>query len=191
MVSALRENGWYLIVVGGLGMAQNLFAAGHHRDSSALGIHLSKPDIVLPNKPKKDKNGVEIQNKVFQVIKKIEKKMDEEYGVRRVGILLLSVFFPDGLRPHEVEWKREREARYEDKDKAADTVDDLKNRDSEKHLATKQKVGKAGRSGPLTERPLFGGKTECQNPTVEDAIQVTPAAIRRSEVTHSITKADH
>ena len=117
MVGNLSENAWYLLAIGSLGMAQNLFSAGHHRDAGALGIHLDEPDYVLPDPRQKDKRGREKANKVFEVLKKAETRMAEEYGVRRTGIILLPVFFPDGLRPHEIEWKRGVEESYNREDR--------------------------------------------------------------------------
>ena len=157
MVSNLSENVWYLVTVGGLGMVQNLFAAGHSRNSSALGVHLSEPDIILPSEPKKDKNGFEMQNKVFQVLKKTEVRMFEKYGVKRVGVILLSVFFPDGLRPHETEWKQQQEARYDKLDEAIR----IRNQEvSEKGLHVEQTSTKAGRGSLPTQKSLSRDKIQ-------------------------------
>jgi len=174
MVSNLSENVWYLVAVGGLGMVQNLFAAGHCRDPSALGIHLDKSDTVLPDKPEKDKNGAEIKNKVFQVLKKTEKRMSETYGVRKVGILLLPVFFPDGLRPHEIAWRREEEAKY---DKIDEVAGIYKRDENEKHSDGPKTSGKIGQDSAWAERPSSGAiahrhrhAAEHSKETVQDAV---------------------
>ena len=110
--SNLSTDTWYLVAVGGLGMVQNIFAAGHHRDASAFGIYLEKPEVVLPDLPAKDELGKEKSNKVLQVLKKTEKRMNEEYGIPGVGIHLLPIFFPNGLRPSEIEWRDEQLRKY-------------------------------------------------------------------------------
>lgn len=40
-----------------------------------------------------------------------------QYGISRVGILLLPIFFPNGLRPYEIEWQRQVEAKYDQGDR--------------------------------------------------------------------------
>ena len=71
-VSNLYTDTWYLVAVGGLGMAQNLFAAGHHRDAGAYGIYLEKPDNILPDPPAKDEYGKEISNKFFKSSRRLK-----------------------------------------------------------------------------------------------------------------------
>jgi hypothetical protein len=85
-VSNLFADTWYLVAVGGLGMVQNLFASGHR------SINLEKPEVVLPDLPAKGELGKEKSNKVIQVLKKTEKRMNEEYGIPGVGIHLLPAF---------------------------------------------------------------------------------------------------
>ncbi|KAM0797291.1 hypothetical protein BDR22DRAFT_460493 [Usnea florida] len=111
LVGGFSENTWCLVAVGTLGMAQNMFAAGHHRALSTTGIHLGKPNIVLPDRPHKFQ-GNEVSNKVLQVLKKTEIEMSEKYGVKRAGIALLRVFFPDGLRTDELRWRDQQIAKY-------------------------------------------------------------------------------
>ena len=110
-VGGFSENTWCLIGVAALGTAQNMFAAGHHRAPSTAGIHLGKPDYILPDPPRPDEHGKEISNKVFQVLKKTEERMCTEYRINGVGIRLLSVFFKK-LRKNEIEWRDEQEAKY-------------------------------------------------------------------------------
>jgi len=40
-VSGLKEHAWFLVGIGGLGMLQNVFAAGTSRDPGASGFHLT------------------------------------------------------------------------------------------------------------------------------------------------------
>ena len=114
LVGGFSENTWCLVAVGTLGMAQNMFAAGHHRASRTTGIHLDKPNIVLPDPPHKVQ-GKEMSNKVFQVLKKTENEMSEKYGVNGAGIALLPVFFPNGLRIDESRWRDRQIAKYTQK----------------------------------------------------------------------------
>src|ERR1700710_2466231 len=41
-VSGLKEHTWYLVGIGGIGMLQNIFAAGKARDPSTANFHLTK-----------------------------------------------------------------------------------------------------------------------------------------------------
>ena len=156
-VSNLYDDTWYLVAVGGLGMAQNLFAAGHHRDASAYGIYLEKADNILPDPPAKDKCGKEISNKVFQVLKKTEKRMSEEYGINGVGICLLPIFFPNGLRPAETEWRDQQLKKYqESNEEESDTKEDCRNEEQNSSQASKsdavQKDSYEGNTGVEGER---------------------------------------
>ena len=110
-VGGFSENTWCLIAVTALGTAQNMFAAGHHRAPSTAGIHLGKPDYIIPDPSRQNERGKEISNKVFQVLKKTEERMCKEYGINGVGILLLPVFFKK-LRENEIEWRDQQEAKY-------------------------------------------------------------------------------
>ncbi|MCJ1233307.1 hypothetical protein MMC14_001262 [Varicellaria rhodocarpa] len=111
MVSNLSEHAWYLLAVGGVGMAQNLFASGYQRETSAFGIHLGRPDYVLPEK--EEEGG---SNKVIKVLKTTEARMKTRYGIQCVGINLLPIFFPNGLRPDEKVWRDETKREYEMED---------------------------------------------------------------------------
>lgn len=97
-VAGLQSNAWYLLAVGSLGMVQNYIVAGCRRDPGAFGIHLEGRN--------------EIHNdKVFKALVKAE---DLERGV---GISLLSIFFPGGLRDEEETWRREKLAAYAEADR--------------------------------------------------------------------------
>ncbi|THU82863.1 hypothetical protein K435DRAFT_557886, partial [Dendrothele bispora CBS 962.96] len=80
----LKEDIWFLIAVGGIGMIQNLLVSGARCKPGALGFHLEEDDI-----PEKFQN-FELQ------AEEIEKK---------VGITLLDIFFPGGLRADEKQWR--------------------------------------------------------------------------------------
>ncbi|KAI0322982.1 hypothetical protein OF83DRAFT_1029326, partial [Amylostereum chailletii] len=88
-VAGVQDDAWYLFVVGGLGMLQNVVAAGAAREASALGIHLEGEHIIYGEK-------------VFAALKEAEM---HEPGV---GICLIPVFFPGALREDEIAWRDAR-----------------------------------------------------------------------------------
>ncbi|KAL8867411.1 MAG: hypothetical protein Q9198_008524 [Flavoplaca austrocitrina] len=81
-VAGLREDTWYLLVVGCMGMVQNIVAAGAARDPSVFGMALEHVGVVKGNK-------------VMQVL------MQTEELHPRVGASLVSIFFPGRLRESE------------------------------------------------------------------------------------------
>ncbi|KAF9266948.1 hypothetical protein L218DRAFT_921752 [Marasmius fiardii PR-910] len=93
----MDEDTWYLVGIGAIGMLQNVIVAGARCDAGALGFHLRKSQL-----PAED----EI-DKVFRALQLAEKVE------RRVGIDLLGVFFPGGLKPAEVKWRDETLKSYE------------------------------------------------------------------------------
>lgn len=93
-VTGLKSNTWYLLLVGGLGMIQNVIVAGARRRSGASGIHLEKVED-------------------FERKKAMHALMDVEDAYPKVGRCLLAEFFPNegGLSPDEVSWwKGDKEA---------------------------------------------------------------------------------
>lgn len=109
---AVQEKTWFLLLVGGIGMMQNIFAAGFRRTPDAFGIHLKTQKIIKP-----DKAGQHPSNKVFKVIQQAEEQ-DELEGV---GLALLSVFFDGELRPNEKSWKETVVKKYQEKKNLAKT----------------------------------------------------------------------
>ena len=88
-VAGLNSNAWYLLAIGTFGMVQNALAAGVPRDSSTSGIHF-----------KEIRDSVIAEKKVFRALQRAEEA--EPY----VGLCLLPIFFPGGLRPDEEEWRK-------------------------------------------------------------------------------------
>jgi hypothetical protein len=86
-VTSLKQNTWYLLAVGGLGMIQNIVTAGARRNGSTCGIHLNKVEK-------------------FEQMKAMDTLMDLETAYERVGRSLVPEFFsdPDSLRPAEKKW---------------------------------------------------------------------------------------
>lgn len=80
--SALTDQSWFLIAVGGIGMLQNMFVAGWSRKPEALGMPLIFIDVV--GSPK-----------VSATI------MEAERAYSTVGRALVGTFFPGGLFPSE------------------------------------------------------------------------------------------
>ncbi|KAK0482462.1 hypothetical protein IW261DRAFT_1550340 [Armillaria novae-zelandiae] len=83
-VTALKEDTWYLLGVGGLGMVQNVLVAGAERRTGTSGIHLKKIEEYE-------------QGKVMDTL------MDLEEGYPKVGKSLVTEFFPSGLREVETD----------------------------------------------------------------------------------------
>ncbi|KAI9819130.1 MAG: hypothetical protein M1827_007286 [Pycnora praestabilis] len=93
-VCGFKEHTWYLLAIGSLGMAQNVLAAGVRRKASALGVHL-------------EKEGEVVRDKVWNTLVVAEEKW------RGVGLCLIPVFFPNGLRKEEQAWRETRLEVYE------------------------------------------------------------------------------
>ncbi|RDW71668.1 hypothetical protein BP5796_07702 [Coleophoma crateriformis] len=56
-VSGLKEHAWFLVGIGGIGMLQNVYAAGKTRDPASANFHLKKfrmPTIIAKRQYKKD-----------------------------------------------------------------------------------------------------------------------------------------
>ncbi|RPD66423.1 hypothetical protein L226DRAFT_454129 [Lentinus tigrinus ALCF2SS1-7] len=95
-VEGLEGDAWYLLAVGGLGMIQNVLAAGVTRSADALGFHFREPS----------KEDFIKERKVMQTLMKAEER---EPGV---GLSLLPLFFPGDLWPQEQEyWEVKRKER--------------------------------------------------------------------------------
>ena len=97
-VEGLDSDTWYLLAVGGLGMVQNVVAAGATRSAAALGFHFEESvegDFIK-------------EHKVMQTLMKAEER---EPGV---GLALLPIFFPGELWPDEQEyWDKKRKEKAE------------------------------------------------------------------------------
>lgn len=81
-VCGIRQNTWYLLIVGFMGMIQNVFVAAIPRQPSAMGLPLEFVDRI---------DG----KKVMGVL------MDTEIRFPSVGAALVQTFFPGKLRDHE------------------------------------------------------------------------------------------
>jgi len=80
--SALADQSWFLIAVGGIGMLQNMFVAGWSRKPEALGLPLKFTTVI--GSPK-----------VFTTV------IESEKAFPTVGRALVGTFFPGGLFPRE------------------------------------------------------------------------------------------
>ena len=93
-VAGLQDNAWYILAVGSLGMLQNGVAAGARRVPSTSGIHLTHSKTIH-------------DNKVFKALQQAEA------FEKHVGVSLLPIFFPGGLKKQEEEWRQKRVAELE------------------------------------------------------------------------------
>jgi roadblock/LC7 domain-containing protein len=86
--AALDENAWFLLLVGAIGMFQNVIVAGVRRDSSKRGIHLQKIHVEKGSR------------KVMDVLMDIE----DAFPKKKIGRALVEEFFPGGLSKAEKKW---------------------------------------------------------------------------------------
>ncbi|KIY46270.1 hypothetical protein FISHEDRAFT_75796 [Fistulina hepatica ATCC 64428] len=96
-VTSLKQNTWFFLLVGGLGMAQNVVVAGSRRRPGTSGIHLEKVEE-------------------FRRRKVMHALMDVELKYPRTGKSIVREFFPNesGLSASETQWwegKREEHDR--------------------------------------------------------------------------------
>ncbi|KAK0431195.1 hypothetical protein EV421DRAFT_2011865 [Armillaria borealis] len=84
-VTALKQDTWYLLGVGCLGMVQNVLVAGTERHISTSGIHLEKVDE-------------------YQQEEVMDALMDLEEDYPKVGKSLVTELFPSGLHEAEIQW---------------------------------------------------------------------------------------
>ncbi|ESK85015.1 hypothetical protein Moror_15736 [Moniliophthora roreri MCA 2997] len=84
-VTSIKQHAWYLLLVGGLGMLQNAFAAGAHRPIGTSGVHLEKV-------------------REFRGKKVMHALMDFEVAYPKKCQPLLREFFPGNLRQAEEKW---------------------------------------------------------------------------------------
>ncbi|KAH9895630.1 hypothetical protein C8Q73DRAFT_744917 [Cubamyces lactineus] len=93
-VEGLNSDAWYLLAIGGLGMVQNVVAAGAERSASALGFHFAPFDA---------KRDLLHRPKVMETLMMAEERQTG------VGLAMLKLFFPGDLRPHEQQfWDRKK-----------------------------------------------------------------------------------
>lgn len=85
IVAEIRENTWYLLVVGFIFIVQDVYVAGKSREPSASGLPLEfDKDIMM--------------DKVLMTL------MATEMAYPTVGRSLISTFFPGSLTKQEVVW---------------------------------------------------------------------------------------
>ena len=90
--SAIGENTWFLLAVGGIGILQNIFVAGSERRPEAFGIPLKFERVIGKSK---------VMDTLFEV--------EEAYP--KLGRSMLDTFFPGKLRPNEEQRWQELEDR--------------------------------------------------------------------------------
>jgi hypothetical protein len=113
--AGVKDNPWFLLLVGGLGMAENLYAAGCKRQPRAFGIYVEPVTTIMP-----EQRGNHPSNKVFAVLNATDEYTDLSFdrsspnktGLDQVGLSLLPVFLPGDLWPAEEEWKKSRTEFY-------------------------------------------------------------------------------
>ena len=114
-VSGLEQNTWFLIVIGGLGMLQNIYAAGARRKEGAFNVHLKPHDrcpTIIATRPaqsqeRHDDPDSDEESAVDETHREIRTTgnggvmgalMKLETELPRAGASLLTVYFPGGLK---------------------------------------------------------------------------------------------
>lgn len=82
--AGIQRNTWFLLAVGGVGILQNIYAAGINRSPEAFGVPLEFVEVI--GEPK-------VMSTLFEV--------EERYP--RLGRSMLSTFFPGDLHQEEIE----------------------------------------------------------------------------------------
>lgn len=84
--AGLKENSWFLLAVGGIGIAQNVFVAGSPRRPENCGIPLEFVRVFG-------------HRKVMKALEELENDQDDRFW--GLGCALVSEYFPGDLRPVE------------------------------------------------------------------------------------------
>jgi hypothetical protein len=124
-VSGLKERSWFLIGVGGIGMLQNIYAAGTKRTRGAFNIHLEpyKPRPTIIGCRQYPKEIDDADSDVEPDFADLRFQDDEIKGVAgalmaleteipKAGASLLPVFFPAGLKYETERFRFNREKRF-------------------------------------------------------------------------------
>lgn len=89
-MAGIEDNTWYLLAIGAIGSAQNLYAAAAIRSPAAHGIHVKLKETI-------------VDSKVAPVLKRVEQRYPS------LGLSLVEIFFPASLRvkdPEDLEFWR-------------------------------------------------------------------------------------
>lgn len=129
-VSGIKQDTWYLIGVGGLGMLQNVYAAGAIRTAGAFNLHLQpfqecpliigyrqEPGTTFKDDSDSDEQiGPNAEEKVLNDDKNLRGVMGAlmalETVLPKAGASLLNVFFPGGLQYEEEMFIFNRDKRF-------------------------------------------------------------------------------
>ncbi|RSL44927.1 hypothetical protein CEP54_014486 [Fusarium duplospermum] len=78
-VAGMENHAWFLLIIGIIGSAQNLYVAGASRSPASHGIHMDLKQTIV------DKS-----------VHKVLKRVEQDYPL--MGLVLLDVFYPNSLR---------------------------------------------------------------------------------------------
>ncbi|KAI0324849.1 hypothetical protein GY45DRAFT_1331089 [Cubamyces sp. BRFM 1775] len=153
-VEGLNGDAWYLLAIGGLGMVQNVVAAGAERSASALGFHFAPFD--------KEKD-------LLHKAKVMDTLMAAEERQTGVGLAMLKLFFPGDLRPHEKQfWDKKRAEKAARETAAKGAIPPTM---SEKPVSRDQRL--RGATLVATPEPAEKSKTSSLDIT-EESVQLRP-----------------
>lgn len=102
--SGLKDNTWYLVGVGGIGMLQNIYVSGASRDMGAFNLHYKHhSEIISRRKPKhkiqepENSDADDVENPLENIGGVMGALMEAEKRFPGVGASLVGVFFPANL----------------------------------------------------------------------------------------------
>ncbi|KAI8724311.1 hypothetical protein NCS52_00288900 [Fusarium sp. LHS14.1] len=124
--SGIKQNTWFLLAVGGMGILQNMYVAGTSRPPEAFGVSLEFVEVI--GKPK-------VMDTLFEV--------EEHYP--RLGKSMLPIFFAGELREdEEKEWDKYEKIDKERREKAG-TERGIKTQEESNNLSNHQQASSSSR----------------------------------------------
>lgn len=97
VAAGIKQNSWFLLAIGGIGILENIFVAGPPRHPAAFGMPLNFENVIGEAK---------VMDTLFAA----------EQGYPGAGRSMLDTFFPGKLRPKE-------QARWDEFERLADALD--------------------------------------------------------------------
>ncbi|KAK0213732.1 hypothetical protein IW262DRAFT_1279926 [Armillaria fumosa] len=153
-VTAIKQDTWYLLGVGCLGMVQNVLVAGTERHINTSGIHLEKVEE-------------------YQQEEVMDALMDLEEDYPKVGRSLVSELFPSGLYEAETQWWTGKKEGYE-KVREEKRPGSLAKRGLVTDRAAKARQYHAKIMGVTEKKPLPSQKAE--------TFKITPTSVLEKEI---------
>ena len=112
VAGGLNTDTWYLLIVGSVGMIQNVCIAAAPRCTAAHGVPLKQchPLKTFGTKANPNGNDPPVPGRLGSRPRAIKVIQEIEEVYPGVGLALLPEFFPGGLRPDEIAWRDQARA---------------------------------------------------------------------------------